>query len=359
MAFGTFATKIKAVVNDLTSAEMANINSALFIDTFGVSNFAGAHTFVPARHGGLIPIIDNSTDFGAFSTSNGRSCALTSETMVERYDSKKWELTEVGGRYGICLKTLEEDFLVFWNTHKLVKEDPTQEPEWADYIEFLTQRAKNNLTASHWRVGYLGDKSLTTNSKLNGINGFFVQASAGGGVKQTIEHVGATPTGSEIYEGLRTAYESASEQSWFDENEVVIKMTKKMAQTLVNYLNRLSDTSEFDVAVILPNEVVKSRKFSVDGLHIFGIKVEAHSEIDRSMDAVTSPTQNKFQAIIAKKSNLLVGSPEVDKLEQFDMFYDKKDNQIYIDVLGYFGVAIATDEYVYIDSEQAEVEEEG
>ena len=350
MAFGNFATKIKAVVTDLTSADMTNINSAIFVDTFGVSSFADAHTFVPARHGSLLPLINDDTDFNAFNTSTGRTCAMTSETLTEKYDSKKWELTEVGGRYGICLKTLEEDFLVFWNTHKIVKEDPTSEPEWSDYIEFLTNKAKRNLSAAHWRVGYLGDKSVTANAKINGLNGFFTQASAGGGIKQTIEFAGVAPTGLEIYNGLKSAYETASETAWFSEDKVVIKMTKKMAQTLVNYLNNLSDTSEYDVAVILPAEAVKSRKYSVNGLHIFGVKVEAHQEIDLSMDVVAN--SNKYQAVIAKKSNLLVGSPEVDKLEQFDMFYDQKDGQIYVDVLGYFGVAIATDEYVYIDSEK-------
>lgn len=351
MALGTFANKIKAVVTDMTSADQTNINSAIFLDVFGVNDFAGQHTFVPARHGSLIPIVSDDTDYNAFSTTDGRSCAMTSETFTEQYDSKKWELTEVGGRYPICLKTLEEDFLVFWNMRKVVLEDPTQEPEYQDYLDFLTNKAVRNLKASMWRVGWLGDKSATGNAKINGINGFLAQAQAGGGVKQTITSAGATPNGLEIYEGLRTAYETASVLPWFDESKVVFKMTKLMAQTLVNYLNKLSDTSEFDVAVILPSEVIKSRKYSVEGLYIFGIKVEAHNEIDQSMNVVAG--SNKFQAVLAKKSNLLVGSPSMDKLEQFEMFFDRKDNQIYVDVAGYFGVAIATDEYVYIDSEEA------
>ncbi len=343
---GNFATKIQAVVTDLTSAELVNINKAIYTDVFGVADFVGAHTFIPnVRQGSVIPIVHDDADFGAYPKSDARSCAMNNGELKEVYDAKVWDLVELNSRYSLCLKSLEEDFLVFWNKRKLVLEDPTQEAEWGDYIDFLTNKAVKDLKAAQWRQGYLGD-TANASALVNGANGFFSQAEAMNGVKIDITKAGATPTGEEIYKTLKEAYEAVALEAWFDESTAIIKMTKTMAFTLVNFLNTLSDASQYDVTILNPNAIVAGRKFSIDGLHIFGIKVEVHSEIDRSMTAIGEA--DKFKALITRKSNLLVGAPSMDKVEQLDIFYDRKDKNIYIDVATYFGVALATNEYALI-----------
>lgn len=337
-----FSTAILAVIKDLVSAEDVNINKAIFTEVFGVSDLTGTHTFVPGvRQGSIIPIINNDADYAAYSKADARSCTMNNATVSEDYATKVWDLVELNGRHAICVKSLEENFLLFWGARKVTLQDPTAEPDYNDYLDFLTEKVTKNLKASTWRQAYLGDKAATSNL-VNGADGFFAQAEAMNGEKITL----TGETGKDIYDSLREAYEAVSLKAWFDESQVVIKMTKTMAQTLVNFLNSLADASMYNVAVINPDAVVASRKFTVNGLYIFGLKVEAHLEIDRSMDAVAEI--DKFKAIIARKSNLLVGAPKVDSLEAFRMFYDNKDNQIYIDVATYFGVAIVTDEYALI-----------
>lgn len=343
---GNFATKIQAVVTDLTSAEMVNINKAIYTDVFGITDFTSAHTFIPnVRQGSVIPIVNDDADFGAYPKGDARSCAMNNGTLNEVYDAKVWDLVELNSRYAICLKSLEEDFLVFWNKQKLVLEDPTQQPEWGDYVDFLTNKAVRDLKAAQWRQGYMGD-TANASALVNGANGFFAQAEAMNGLKIDITKAGLAPTGEELYKALREGYEAVALEAWFDESTAIIKMTKTMAFTIVNFLNSLSDASQYDVTILNPNAIVAGRKFSIDGLHIFGLKVEVHSEIDRSMSAIGEA--NKFKAIIARKSNLLVGAPSLDKVEQLDIFYDRKDKNIYIDVATYFGVAIVTSEYVLI-----------
>ncbi|CAM3233450.1 hypothetical protein [Empedobacter stercoris] len=337
-----FKTAILAVVKDLVSAEDVNINKAIFTEVFGVSDLTSTHTFVGGvRQGSVIPIINNDADYGAYSKADARACTMNNATITEDYATKVWDLVELNGRHAICVKSLEENFLLFWGSRKATLEDPTAEPDYNDYLDFLTEKVVKNMKASTWRQAYLGDKAHLSDL-VNGADGFIAQAEAMNGEKVTL----TGETGQDIYDSLKTAYEAISLKAWFDESQVVIKMTKTMAQTLVNFLNSLADASEYNVAVLNPNAVVASRKFTVAGLYIFGIKVEAHLEIDRSMDAIAEV--DKMKAIITRKSNLLVGAPKVDSLDQFRMFYDNKDNQIYIDVATYFGVAIVTDEYALI-----------
>lgn len=337
-----FKTAILSVVKDLVSAEDIDINKAIFYEVFGVSDLTSTHTLrTEVRQGSVILIGDNDADYAAYAKADERSCTMNDATIKENYSTKVWDLVELNGRTALCLKSLEENFLMFWGARKLVLEDPTAEPGFKDYLDFLTEKVIRNMKASTWRQAYLGDKAHASNL-VNGADGFFTQAEAMNGEKITL----TGETGQEIYDSLRKAYEAISLKAWFDESQVVIKMTKTMAQTLVNFLNSLADASEYNVAVLNPNAVVASRKFTVAGLHIFGIKVEAHLEIDRSLDAISEV--DKMKAIITRKSNLLVGTPKVDSLDQFRMFYDNKDNQIYIDVATYFGVAIVTDEYALI-----------
>lgn len=85
---GNFATKIQAVVTDLTSAELVNINKAIYTDVFGVADFVGAHTFIPnVRQGSVIPIVHDDADFGAYPKADARSCAMNNGQINEVYDA--------------------------------------------------------------------------------------------------------------------------------------------------------------------------------------------------------------------------------------------------------------------------------
>jgi hypothetical protein len=124
-----------------------------------------------------------------------------------------------------------------------------------------------------------------------------------------------------------------------------------MASKLVSFLNTKADLSMYNCDCLNPDAIVAGRRFNVAGLRIFGIPVEAHREIDLSMTAAGKTGNDKFKAILIRKSNLLIGTNTTDKLEGFDIFYDKISRKIYVDSMIYLGVMIPLDEYVYI-SEQ-------
>src|SRR5690606_5152199 len=130
--------------------------------------------------------------------------------------------------------------------------------------------------------------------------------------------------------------------------DLVWKTSYAVAAKMVAWLNKMGDTSMYNCECNDPNGIVASRRFAVENLRIFGIPVEAHREIDLSSVPAGKTEIDKYQILLARKSNLLVGTNSENKLEGFDIFYDKTDRKIYIDTMVRLGVMIPKDEYVYI-----------
>src|SRR5690606_33435302 len=153
------------------------------------------------------------------------------------------------------------------------------------------------------------------------------------GEKVSINAVSAnSPTALEIYTAMQTGYEFAVQEIWGGQTDVVWKTTYAVAAKLVAWLNTQTDTSQYNCDCYNPDGIVAARRFSVEGLRIFGIPVEAHREIDLSASAAGQvDPEAKFKILLTRKSNLLVGVNTTDKMEGFDMFYDKTDRKIYID----------------------------
>lgn len=344
---GNFATTIQAAVDSLTTADQTNINEAIFQSTFGVSSFANAHTVMTGvRDGKVIPIVLAGNYYGSMPVGNEESCTLNTCDLPINYADKVWDLAEYNCRHEICFRTVDEDWLVFWNAYRQRLDNPLEAPDMNAIIAFLTQDIENKVQGTMWRVGYLGDTASASNL-INGNNGFFVQAAAGNGIKINIDE--AEPTPQQLYEYFSQAYNSLADQVWGSESDLVWKMTWAMANKWVTYLNTLTDTSQYNCDCINPESLIAQRRYSIDGLRIFGIPVDVHREIDLSMNALNQT--NKYQAILARRSNLLVGTNTTDKMEGFEMFFDKVTRKVFIDTMVYLGVSIPLDEYVYISNE--------
>lgn len=347
---GNFATAIADLVDSLTAADKVNINEAIFQSTFGVGSFTQAHTLLTERrHGQLQPIVLSNDYYGAMPSGDETSCTLNECDLTPNYAAKEWCLHEYNCRRDICMRTFDENFLIFWNMYRQRLEDPLAEPDAQAFLDFITDIVEKQVMGTQWRVGYWGDTAETENDLINGCDGFFVQAEAGDGEKINLESAGAEPTADEIYATLQEAYEYATnETEWGMEADLVWKMSYAAAAKMVSWLNTNADLSQYNCDCVNPDAVTQGRRFSVEGLRIFGIPVEAHREIDLSMTAAGKSGNEKYQILLARKSNLLVGTNTADKLEDLDIFFDKKDRKVYIDSIVYLGVMIPLDEYVYI-----------
>jgi len=355
---GNFETAVLALVNDLASADKVNISEAIFQETFGIGSFAAAHTLrTDVRNGNVIPIVLAGDNYCAMPVGDEMSCDLNECDIEVNYDAKRWELSEYNCRIPICMRTFNENFLVFWNMYRQRLEDPLQEPDAQAFLTYLTQQVERNILGAQWRVGYWGDKSATANTLIKGNNGYFVQAEAGDGIKATITSAGAQPTAEEILDSIQKALEDASGDTnaiWLGQSDVVIKMPWSLANKIVIYLNKLNRQNPYNCDCVSADGIVSADRFSVEGLRLFGYTVEAHREIDGGSTCVTDANVN--QILIARKSNLLIGTNTQDKMEMFDIFYDKKDRKIYMDSMIYLGVSIPLDEYIYLSTSVTETD---
>lgn len=346
---GNFATAIGDMVTDLVSADIMNINEAIWQETFGVGSFAQSHTLITNRRNGhKQPIIGSEDYYGSMPVGNETSCDLNSCDITPVYSAKEWCLAEYNCRLEICMRTFDEEFLVFWNMYRQRLEDPTAEPDAQAFLDYIEMVVRNRIAGTQWRVGYWGDTAETENDLINGCDGFFAQAEAGEGHTVDIVVAGATPTGEELYDAFQEAYEYGVQQIWGSQPDLVWKTTYSVAAKMVAWLNSIGDTSMYNCDCYNPDNIVGARRFTVENLRVFGIPVEAHREIDLSTTAAGKLEADKYQVLLIRKSNLLVGTNTDSKLEGFDMFYDKVTRKIYIDAMVHLGVMIPLDEYVLI-----------
>jgi hypothetical protein len=349
---GNFATAIGDLVTNLVAADIVNINEAIWQETFGVGSFSAAHNLITNRRNGQVqPIVLAQDYYGSMPVGDETSCDLNACDLTPNYSAKEWCLAEYNCRMSICMRTFDEEFLMFWNTYRQGLEDPTSEPDAQAFLDYIEQTVRSQVLGTQWRVGYWGDTAATENDFINGCDGFFAQAEAGDGEKIDIVVAGAEPTPEEIYAAFEAAYDFGVQQVWGSSPDLVWKTTYAVAAKLVAWLNKMGDSSMYNCDCLDPNGITAARRYNVEGLRIFGIPVEAHREIDLSMTAAGAVADDKWRALLIRKSNLLIGTNTDSKMEGFDMFYDKTDRMIYIDSMVRLGVMIPLDEYVYI-SEQ-------
>jgi len=344
-----FSTKVIGLVNDLTSADKVTLNQAIFQETFALNSFATAHNIdTNVRHGNVIPIILNGEPFLTMPKRDQTSCDFPEGSLNLKFSAKKWDLSEYAERIPICMRQFDENFLLFWNMYRQRLDNPTTTPDAQAFLTYIIKQIEDRIIATQWRVGYFGD---TTNASdyINGNNGFFTQAVASSGYKKQIVKAGAEPTGEELLKAIENALNDNSGEFWLGSDDIVIKTSWQVANKIVIYLNSLDRLSQYNCTCVSADGIVRSDKFGVDGLRLFGYKVEAHREIDGTARVLT---QNPFQLIISRKSNLRVATNTMDKLEGFDMFYDQLTDKVYIKSLVYLGVAIALDEYIYLTTDK-------
>lgn len=346
-----FNTAVLALVDDLVTAERIDISNAIFMSTFEVGDIAEGHQIVTGiRPGALIPILDNSPNYGAFPVKANNNCVIPSCDLDLGFSTKPWETAMIACKIPICINSFDENFLLFWNQHKRLFGDADLNSALLQYIVELFQK---NLRAAIWRRVWFAD-SASSNDYLEGADGIFTQAEAMDGFKiEVTENIaGKGLTGPALYAYLTEAYEYASLQPWWNPATARFEMTQAMAAVLVSWLNSLGDRNGINCECYSPDGLTASRTYSVDGmLKIFGITVHVHREFDGVINAFA--LGNPYRAILTNDTNILVGTSELDQLPAFDIWYSKDDDQIYIKGGANVGAALVTNQYVYIGAETA------
>lgn len=352
-----FTEDVISLVDGLVSAEKLEMSNLIFTKAFGVSDITQSHEVVPGvRHGNLVPIIKTSTNYESFPFNDPTSCEKPECELTDEFSTHRWDLGLIECRVPICMRTFDENFLKFWNEYRQIANDPDLTTA---FLQYLAGKFQENHRAAMWRTIYFGD-TASASTLFNGFDGFFAQAEA---IPENVisieQNTGATfaqqkMTGQQVYELLEDMYLRASEKAWFDESILEFKIPLFMANALITMLNQAGDLSQYNCDCINPDTIVGRRRFTVDGLRMFGLPVSVHKEWDGVINGTAelnggggaNARVNPNRALLTYKSNLLIGTSETQALSYFDIFYDKKDNKIYMDGGSYIGAAIPTDEYI-------------
>lgn len=356
-----FVADFLPLIEDLAGAENANFSKLLFNKAFLASDITKEHTVVTGvRNGSLVPIITDQPNYEAFPFIDASSCDTTECDFNSTYSGVKWKLGLISCRVPICLRTFNDQFLIFWNSYKMLN------PAKVDRVylktallQYITNLITNSLEAAKWRVEYFAEDGHTS-PLLNGFDGWFTQAAAVPSLVVPIaKNNGGTfaaqqMTGEEIYQLLLAMEAKYLEQEWANTMPVEFRVTKKMASTLAAYLNSLKDTACCDGVERLNPDNVASKTFFFDKLAFHGIPIRPMPEWDAIINKVsalnggggTAARVDPNRALLISKTNLLIGTEERDMLSMLDIFYDKKDKKVYIDAEAYLGAAIPQREYI-------------
>lgn len=349
-----FESAIVEQLEALTDTTMKLHEQAVYQDAYETGSFATAHTLqTGVREGKLIPIIlaaDADEIYCSMPYSDGTDCSFEQCETDLAFSSQKWQIAEYNCREAFCFRTMTAQYEAFWGVYKQTLEDPSSASEWAPFWTYLLEnRILPKIRGTHWRNGYFGDADIVGNDYLEGINGYFTQAAAGDGEKHQITMAGSEPTGQELIEQITTAIDE-SDALWLGRSNVRIKMGWSAAKKIASYLNSLDKLNPYNCECISADGLVSGNRFFPEGLRINGILVDVHREIDGAAgsDCVNG---NKWQILIAPISNLVMGVETTEKMDEFRVFYDKKDRQIYVDLSTRFGVALLMDEYIYLTTD--------
>lgn len=358
-----FVSEFLPLVEDLAGADGADYKKALFEKTFLPRDVKQLHTVVTGvRNGNVVPIISNAADYGAFPFVDANSCDTTECDLNTNYSGDKWELSLAECRIPICLRSFNNDFLVFWNSYKMINPSEASADEYLKtaLLQFITDKVKNNLNAAKWRGTYFGDKALTTNALFNGINGYFTRAQAETDQVVVIaKNAGATfaaqrMTGEEIYETIKEAYELYLEQDWAEQGGFEIRITKRMAIDFANYLNGLKDLACCDGVERINPDNINTNSFTKDNLGFRTLPIVPIPEWDAIINGVAplnggggaAARVDPNRVLITRKENLLIGTQNADELDMFDIWYDRTDKKVYIEAGAYYGVSMPTNEQI-------------
>lgn len=346
-----FEADVIAYVEGLHATEKVELSRAIAQNGLKGGEITDRHVLeTDVQTGDPIIIYDNRRNYKAFAAADPTSCELNECELDLNFSLKKWMLGLYNCRVPICMKSFSKDFLKFLNTHYQVLHDLTLEEQ---FIVFFRNKFEDNMIGAAWRVGYFADESILAADPnfdlLKDANGFFTQAEAGDGIKYTFNQT--NPTGEDIYNALEIAYNDYMLSDW-SAQKVVWKMTRTMAAGIVRWLNGLKDRSAYNCECFSADGITAMRTFTLEGtLTLFGIPVHIESDLDGVIKDLT--LTHPYRALLTPESNLQIGTQKTEDIKRFDIWYDKKNRNVYMDGEIYLGAAMPLDEYVYVGAETA------
>lgn len=349
----TFDT-MRALAETISANEKLEISRAIFTNVMTPNEIENRHIVITdVVDGDVQPLLDDSVNYKSMPFLSKTECAINDCSLDLGFAGKKWIMAPIGCRFRICFKTFTPDFRRFFNQNFQVLHNLNDQDQLSLYIQSKVQK---NLEGAKYRIGYFGDTTEGAGANqnlLNGIDGFFTQAEAGGGTKFLFNQV--NPTGEEFYAAATQMYNAMMlDTDWAGSPNKVIKMTRRMAALWVQWMNSLQDRSGYNCECFSVDGITSLRTFTLEGnLVLFGIKVQVEQDLDNIISQLT--LGNPYRMLLTEETNLLIGTQNSEDLNAFDVWYSKETKELVIEAEAYLGAMIPTDNYVYVGAEVASV----
>ena len=361
----SFVNDIIPLVDSLTSAEKIKLENAIMtpVEAYNEFDTSTLHVNLTGiRNGNIIPIIGDTFNGEAFPFNNATDCSVpvcdTDDIPMSNY---KWETGLIECRTSICMRSFNDEFRRFWEGNA----NDFHEDLNSALIQYLVSKFRGNLNLAKWRTFYFGDKSFTGASAnyYNGFNGVFTQMQAlqPNNVISITQNAGADYTaqknigGLDIYNYLVEIMDKYQDQLWNDGGVRSFRMTKLTAKKLMNYFNRLEDKTCCGNLEILNSAGVQATKqATLDNMSFDGYPIIVVNEWDALINnnaglnggGANNPRLDPHRILFTYSANLLCGTENIDTVENFDIWYDKKDKKIYLEGGARLGAGVPLDNYI-------------
>lgn len=338
-------------VNSLCAADKVNINNAIFEQYVQDESFAQHHTVLTEiRNGQIIPLINAQPDYGFLKVSQGE-CATNSCDYNSTSSAKRWSPVDYDCRLEICKQTLDCDFRTFWGMR--CKDFDNMEDA---FMRFLVEKINESFNASQWRIGYFDDTE-NSDAEYAGIDGLFKQWLELAPADNPNHFAIPENEGETVEEQMNLAPDRAYQlfkamYTWASANNarllsipgIHFDVTPELAH---NYLAWLQENREVNCCFSATDGVTSSR-YSIDTLNYLGIPIYIRHEWAniirwKAEQDGTENLDNPHRAVLTYTGNKPVGICDDDSFRDFDMWYEKKDKKIFIDIATSFDTKVLFD----------------
>lgn len=359
-----FTQEIVALVNSLVGAEKLTFSNLLYQKVFNPTGIEDSHRVVTGiRSGNNVPILINEPDYEMFPFVDANSCAITECSLDHNYSHYTWKLGLIECQIKICLRSFDDDFLLFWDNYKMINPGDEASKKYLKtaLLQFLVDKVRTNLTAAKWRVAYFADEA-STSPLFKGFNGIFVQAE---GVPANVIPIAKNTqgtfaaqqmTGEEVYDILRKMVDEYYTREWAYNYPVHIKVSRQMAIKLAAHFNALKDKTccnglgQVLSAQGMASAALKYDQMSIDTFPIIPVRewdevINKTKELNGNGVAGAARKQPN-RAMLTSKDNVLIGTQNRDEMDMLDVWYSRDQRKVIIEAGAYLGAALPLNEYI-------------
>jgi hypothetical protein len=330
----------------LTPELVRNVKEALFIDGLQSLQFTAMHDVQLGIKSGKQILYFGEID-GLVGKTMAGNCSVPAHTNQMPVTDKTWQPAQWGARFDICADTMLNTAMVYAMRNKVKLTDLT-DTDWADIV--MSQLTKK-IQQAYWRTSWFGDKTANnyngspageiTNGVdkafVNMIDGFWKQAEAQAAINPD-QHINIasneqSTTATQFSHFTPALALGIATKLRYDVDVTLRNLTNGIVLCTQSFYDKLEQNFIGTGLESMYENLVEG----VRTLRVLGYNYLAVPEWDKTISTIHNngtKLLNPHRAIYIARENLAIGTPSpLEEVESVDMWYEKKDRKVYIDMV--------------------------